>query len=274
VIHSLSRIVFPAARLLVLGGIVYAGAGCADSVTRSRDIRAQGISQYNAGAYGDAAGTFRQSIAQDPRDYRSHYYLAASYEAMGLPQQAIQSYKASLDVMLLSHAGREDAEFRNRVLDGLAGAVARSDDRHIEMDAIERQARSSPSAEGYFLLAKAYRFAGDHDSALDAYNRARLLESRNFYILKEHALYLEQLGQTDRAVPMLRQAYVMNPNDHQVDLALRRHDIIPGPSLRDEQDLQPPLVPKGPVQVRGFRTENRLQQHQQHDSPTVQIPRD
>jgi tetratricopeptide (TPR) repeat protein len=252
--------------------------GCADSVTYSRDTRNRGISHYNTGSHSEAAATFRQAIRQDPRDYRSHYYLGATYEAMNLPQQAVQSYKASLDVMGLTHEGRADADFRNRVLDGLAGAVARSDERHIELDALESAARANPHAEGYFLLAKAHRFSGDPDSALDAYNRALLMDGNNFLIVKEYGLYLEQLGMKDRAFPLIRQGYVMRPQDQDLDLALRRYGLIPGPSLRAEHELEQPLVPKGPVQVRSFRTENRLQRMRQEEwgeePQTVQVPRD
>src|SRR3954465_14626568 len=53
--------------------------GCADMVTFSKDSRQKGIQQYAEGNYQDAAGSFQNAIRQDPRDFRSHFYLAESY---------------------------------------------------------------------------------------------------------------------------------------------------------------------------------------------------
>jgi tetratricopeptide (TPR) repeat protein len=251
-------------------------AGCANSVTFSRDTRAQGIAHFNAGNHSEAAAAFRAAIQQDPRDYRAHYYLGATYEQMGLHQQAIQSYKSSLDIMRLTHEGRHNVDFRVRVLDGLAGAVARSDDRQMELDILERQAWGGANAESYFVLAKTYRYSGDVDSALQAYHQAAVLDSRHIHIVKEYALYLDQLGLHDRSVPMLRRGFALNPNDMELDAALRRHGIVPGLSLRDEHELAMPPVPKGPVHVRTFRQENRIGQPvlPSRDEQTVHIPQD
>ena len=80
----------PAATLacaLIVGGL--AGCASSDVVTFSKDARREGIAKYEAGQYGDASGSFRNATRQNPRDYRSHYYLGACYEQMGQHQQAI-----------------------------------------------------------------------------------------------------------------------------------------------------------------------------------------
>ncbi len=64
---------------------------------------------------------------------------------------------------------------------------------------------------------------------------------------------------------MLR-AYQLNrrlnkPEDQQVDAALRRGDIIPGPALMEEKDLSKPIVPLGPlpeVDVTRIRVQNPI----------------
>jgi tetratricopeptide (TPR) repeat protein len=164
---------------------------------------------------------------------------------MGQQQQAIQAYKASLDTAKRSYQGREDAAFRARTLDGLAGAIAKSGE--VEINAAQAAADSGANGEGWFLMAKIHRNIGDVDSALDAYNRAALMGPKDFYISKDYGLFLEQIGQAKPAEKMLRRAYAIDSKDADVVAALRRIGVVPGPSLYDQSALAKPAVPKGPI---------------------------
>ena len=53
-------------------------AGCQDVLTYSDQTREAGMTAYMQGDYPKAAGAFRSALRQDPRDYRSHYYLGMS----------------------------------------------------------------------------------------------------------------------------------------------------------------------------------------------------
>jgi tetratricopeptide (TPR) repeat protein len=143
-------------------------------------------------------------------------------------------------------AGKDDDEFRMRIINGLGRAIARSDQRDFETDAAAKHAESQGGAENWFILAKVYSFRGDADSAIDAYNRASLLAPKNFLIHRDYGLYLEQIGQPQRAQAPLKKAYTINP-DPQVADALRRVGVVPGPSLKPESALAQPPVPKGPI---------------------------
>jgi len=215
------------------------------AVTNTKAVRNTGIGQYNAGEYTEAAGTFKNATRQDPRDYQSYAYLGDCYQQMGQQQQAIQAYKTSLDTAKRTLAGREDAPFRARTLDGLAGAIAKSGD--VEIDAAAQAATSGANGEGYFLLAKVHRNLGDADSALDAYNRAALMGPKDFFVMKDYGLFLEQLKQNQQAEKMLRRAYSLNAKDADVVAALRRIGVVPGPSLYEANALAKPAVPKGPI---------------------------
>jgi Tfp pilus assembly protein PilF len=215
------------------------------AVTNTKAVRDTGIRQYNAGEYTDAAGTFKNATRQDPRDYQSYAYLGDCYQQMGQQQQAIQAYKASLDTAGRSYQGREDAAFRARTLEGLAGAIVKSGE--VEIDAAQSAANGSGTAENYFLMAKIHRNRGDADSALDAFNRASLLGPKDFYIQKDYGLFLEQIGQNQPAEKTLRKAYSLNSKDADVVAALRRIGVVPGPSLYDQSALAKPPVPKGPI---------------------------
>jgi tetratricopeptide (TPR) repeat protein len=229
--------------MLLLGA-----AGCQQElISHVDESRAQGIKLYGEQQYADAAGSFRNAIRQDPRDYRSQYYLGCSYEQLKQYQQAIQAYKASLDAQPRTLAGAEDEAQRVKTTDALAQCIAKSDNGDSETNLVEQQAKTSENARDYYLLAKIYQDRGDLDSALDSYNRASIIDPKDFQIQKGYGLVLEQAGQTAKAQQVLKRAYTMNDRDVQVQEALRRVGIIPGPALKDESALVPPPLPQGPL---------------------------
>lgn len=234
--------------------------GCADVVTYTITNREKGMAYYESGQYVDAAGAFKNVVRQEPRDYRSRYYLGSSYAKIGQYQQAIQCYRAALDTMNITFPGKRDPEFRALVIDALAQAIAQSDQRHVELETLETQARAQSSGEMYFILAKAYRYGGDLDTALERYNQATLLAPQNAAYLKEYGLFLEQIGKVDLALTPLRRANAINPDDQEVAAALLRHGIVPGPSLKERDELARPLMPNGPLPDVDLATLGRRQQ--------------
>jgi tetratricopeptide (TPR) repeat protein len=226
-------------------GLALTTVGCADMMADTRASRASGIKLYNDGQYADAAGAFRNTIRVAPFDYGSHYWLGASLEHLGSYEQAISEYKTTLSIMSQSLEGKEDKQFRLKAVDSLASAIVKDQQgRDAEIAAI---AKAPASAENQFVLAKIGRRSGDADAALEAYSRASLMAPKDFPIAKEFGIYLDQLGQTDRARKELRRAYALNSHDEEVAAALRHVGVIPGPSLKDESDMAQPLVPVGPI---------------------------
>lgn len=209
----------------------------------------QGLALHQEGRYAEAAGCFRNAIREDTRDYKAHYYLGVAYDAQpNMGQEAIKSYKSCLDVMTRTYAGQEDKPFRVRCMDALAISIGKNQGKAIEIEKLEKEAATAARpAEVYFVLAKTYRFAGDPESALEYYNRASLQDNKNFLLLKEYGLYLEQLTQAQQSGIILRQAYALDDKDKEVLAALRRMGIIPGPSLKEQTDLARPLIPRGPL---------------------------
>jgi Flp pilus assembly protein TadD len=231
--------------LLVTG---FALAGCTQQlVSHNRELREQGSEQFAEHHYADAAGTFREAARQDPRDYKALYSLGVCCEKMGQTTEAIQAYKSSLDSQSRTLPGQADDASRLRTTDALASLIARADPRDGEIDLVEKHAQKTQSAADYFLLAKIYRYRGDADSAVNAYNHAMIKDPKDFTIAKEFGLYMAQLGQNDRAEAPLRKAYALKPNDVEVNQALRNIGVVPGPALKDKADLVPPPVPEGPI---------------------------
>ena len=231
-------------------------AGCADVISYNRQFRQQGVSQYESGEYTNAASSFQNAIRQEPGDYTSHFYLGECYDKMHMPQQAIEEYHTCLNVMDHSLEGKTDREVRLKVLEALATSIASQTEHSNDLTMLE----SGPkTAENAWVAAKVYRKIGDHDMAIQSFDRAQLIEPRDPAIAKEYGLYLEQLGQTRRADPQLRRAYALNEKDEEVAAALRRLGVVPGPSLKDEQDLQKPLIPVGPIPELDLSTSNKQQ---------------
>lgn len=249
-IRSSSKSVCAILSLTLSAAMVPSLVGCADNnrqTTYGLDSRDDGARFFNEGRYADAAGAYRNAVRTVPSDFKSYYHLGLCEEKLGAMQQAIQAFKTSLDVMPLTLAGRDRmTTFRLDIMDALARVIANSNDKTSEIEKLTEKAQAG-SVESYRILARVYRYGMDPDSALDAYNRASLLEPRNVGLLKEYGLYLEQLHQNAQAEAILRQAYVLDSADPQISDALRRLGVIVGPSIKEQNQLAQPLIPPGPI---------------------------
>lgn len=212
--------------LLLLAGAVVCGCTTDQPlVTNPRGARIEGVELYNRGDYYNATGAFRNAVHQDPRDYRGHYYLGLTYERMGNLQQAIQSYKSALKVMRETPAGREDADFRQIIMNTLASSIVRHDSNMLEQELLSTLAADSSRsarerAENYFLLAKTERYRGDADSALLAYFKGSELDAEDFWLQKEAGLYMLQMGKNNQAVKPIQRASKINSRDPDVIAAM------------------------------------------------------
>ena len=230
--------------VLLIAGLA---GGCADFVTFSKQSHDQGMEYYQQKDYADAAGAFRNAVRQVPNDYQDHYWLATSLAAQGQWEQAIHSYYDAWEVMSVDGFGKQDIQLKYQVLDGLASAIASSDTRDSDTNSVEAKAHERQSADDYLLLAKIYVDRRDADSAIDAYDRAAMIDPENFYVAKEYGLYLLRLGQNQKAEIPLRRAYAIDSTDQQVADALRQIGVVPGPSIKDQDALAKPLIPNGPI---------------------------
>jgi tetratricopeptide (TPR) repeat protein len=220
--------------------------GCAELTASSKHSREQGQKLYNEGEYVDAAGAFRMAVRDDPTDYRSWYWLGQSYDKTQSYHQAIQAYRTALDVRKRTAPGREDEAMRVRTIDALGKSIAAGNDRTFQAEAAG--GRQQPTAEEKYVQAKAFEYMGDADAAIEAYQQAVMLDKKDFAIAKDYGLYLEKVpSMRDQAVKQLKRAYQINTKDPQVVAALRRNGVVPGPSLKETEQLAKPSIPKGPL---------------------------
>lgn len=265
--RSSARPVIPsprAARAAVLSLLALAAGlvapGCAEVTASSRSSREAGGRLYAEGAYVDAAGAYRNAIRKDPTDYRAYYGLGQSYDATKAYHQAIQAYRAGLDVQKRTAPGREDRAMRVKLVDALAQSMAKAYDRTIQ----DTGSPNAPqTAESKYIQAKAFAYLGDADSAIEAYNKAAFLDKKDFDIAKDFGLYLEKVpGMQADATRQLKRAYQLNEKDQEVVAALRRNGIVPGPSLKEREQLASPAVPKGPLPEVDVKKWQQQQQRQ------------
>ncbi len=222
--------------------------GCGDMLTWSQESRAEGIKALDQKDYTTAAGDFRNAVKQEPRDFRSHYYLGYCYQQLGQYPMAVQSYRSGLGVMQIPVRDTEEAGFRNKMIDGLAQVIAQHDAGDIQLNAAEADAKNHPSAENWMLVSKIYRYRGDVELAASSYRAAAIADSSDFGVQKEAGLYLLNGARNPQdARPLLRRANALQPTDMEVAAALRQIDVVPGPSLKDDSELARPIIPRGPI---------------------------
>jgi Flp pilus assembly protein TadD len=222
-------------------------AGCGEYVTYSKQSRARGVEYLETNQREEAKGAFRDAVRQNPRDYESYYYLGQIYAQENAFAQAITNYRTSLSVQNVTAVGRSDVAQKMKTIDAMALALAKFDTRDSEINRIEQAAASSTSGDEYLVLAKAFAARGDADSAIDAFARSANQAPTSFYVAKQQGLYLEQVGHKPLAEAALRRAYRLDDNDAEVNTALRRLGIIPGPALKNENELVRPPLPSGPI---------------------------
>ena len=254
--------------LLVLAAGLSTG-GCAEVVASSKHSREEGGKLYAEGSHVEAAGAYRNAVRKDPTDYRAYYGLGQAYDATKSYHQAIQAYKTALDVQKRTLPGREDEAMRVKIIDALAKSMATGYDRTLQ----DTGSPSNPqTAEAKYIQAKAFAYLGDADSAIDAYQQAALIDKKDFAIAKDYGLYLEQIpGMRDGAAKQLKRAYQLNNRDPEVVAALRRVGVVPGPSLKDQDKLAQPSVPKGPLpEVDVKKWQQQYQQRQQGTASTAE----
>lgn len=179
------------------------GVGGCELFTFSNDARRKGLALYEQGNYTDAAGSFSNAVRQRPTDYKSFYYLGQSYEKLDRQQLAIQNYKSARDSQRQTGEGIQDTAFRDKILDALAGAIAKSTDREREIQILRERAAVARNGEDLITLARVFKAAGDPDSAIGTYRQAVDKYPREQIYFLEYGNYLASVGLKERA----RQVY-------------------------------------------------------------------
>ncbi len=218
------------AKTTALSLILALGYGCAGSetLTYSKEAANKGLALYQEGDYVDASAAFGSATRQNPRDYNSYYYQGACYQEMQAWQQAISSYRSCLEIMSMTLEGKQNLALQYKAMDSLAFVISKSATSADEIASMERKCAGKASVDDQWMLAKVYRYCGDADAAVEAYNKAVLIDPTRFEITKEAGLYEVVLGQNDRAAFTLKKAYSVKSDDAQVNEALHKLGVVTG----------------------------------------------
>ena len=237
-----------ALRLACISAISLAGValtGCADAITFSQTETSTGQILLAEGEAEEAAIIFANQVRRSPKDYEAHFHLGQAQLAGGRATEAIRSFKTALEVMPLSHSGKEDDQTRFEIVDALSGALAAHDTDGSLLVQIESKSKGNKTLK--LLSAMTYAKAGDPDNAIQRFNEAVNLDREDPYATKQFGLYLESIAQADDAEYQLRRAYRLNTQDQEVAAALRRLGVVPGPAILSATELSKPKIPQGPI---------------------------
>jgi tetratricopeptide (TPR) repeat protein len=218
----------------LISSILVTGFGCAETMTYAKNANHDGMSLYDQADYLDASVAFASATRQNPRDYMSFYYLGLCYQALGSNQESISAFQSCMDVMPLTLAGKQDLGMHYKVMDALAMAIAKSATCSQETSDMETKCAGRAQVDDQWMLAKIYRYSGDADAAIEAYNKAVLIDPNRFDIAKEAGLYEAALGQNDKAALTLKKAYAVKNDDDQVNDALHRLGVVTGTGLKEQ----------------------------------------
>lgn len=208
-------------RFGIVGGALLLAmvAGC-QFATYSDDARRKGQELYKQGLYTDAAGAFQNATQQVQTDYLSHYYLGQTYEKLGDTQRAIQSYKSARDTRLQTVQGIQDDATRDKIYEGLAGAISHSSSKDAEIEILRNRAIAARNGDDLVVLAKLFAASGDPDSAMQTYDELLKKYPRDGWYAKEYGLYLARIGMKAKAKGVLIEAESLH-RDNEVEAALK-----------------------------------------------------
>ena len=174
-----------ALRLACISAISLAGValtGCADAITFSQTETSTGQILLAEGEAEEAAIIFANQVRRSPKDYEAHFHLGQAQLAGGRATEAIRSFKTALEVMPLSHSGKEDDQTRFEIVDALSGALAAHDTDGSLLVQIESKSKGNKTLK--LLSAMTYAKAGDPDNAIQRFNEAVNLDREDPYATK------------------------------------------------------------------------------------------
>jgi tetratricopeptide (TPR) repeat protein len=188
----------------------------------TENIRESGDLFFQRGEYAAAASEYELIIERYPGDWEAQYKLGLSLLELDRPDEARQA----LEVAHTRKPGNPD------IADALAEAMY-AQGRENELYAFLRErAQSTQSVHAHLRLARYATELNDPDSAQLALDTAiEIDEGQSVEPYLQAADFAIRLGDIERALRRLRQAYGIDPYDDRVKQRLRDLGEVPGPSI-------------------------------------------
>lgn len=209
--------------LLVAAVLVIAGCSKPNSF-----LRKDGMDAYAAREYDTAHKSFAQAIKQNSADWKTHYYLGLIALEQDRPLDAQLSLERALSL-------RQEYPESAVILDALAQSLLEQS-KYANLAAVLQQATDRYGRpEDYLRQGIFLGRSGDVDGAKIAFKKAiRFAPANDPTPFIELAAFYDSLGAGADALMALRQAYHVDPHNVRVHDEIRRHGMVPGPTIAVE----------------------------------------
>lgn len=209
-----------------LAMVLLSGCGPTPIVT----LRKSGDFNYKYQNYQAAADDFGQIIERSPGDWEAQYRYGQCMMQLG----DLQAAKRSLEIAQIAVPNNDDVAF------ALAECYYRLEDQTRLYQLLRDRAQTNASMESWLLMSQYALELNDPDTARTAalnaievdQNQAEAgiqpLSASPYY---QAALVDLRVGERDKAIRRLRQAYGINPQDTRVTGKLVELGQVPGPTL-------------------------------------------
>src|SRR4029077_387785 len=166
-----------------------------------------------------ALATLKDLVAAQPDSADAHFNLGLFYARQGQSKEdaAVAEFREALRL----DQGMDPA--RIALGRGLISLQKYSDAVRVLLEYTHRQPQD---AQGFYDLSKTYQGLKDSDAAVNALERAAVLDPRDGAIRFDLGMLLANTGQTAAAIPQLKAAVRLNPSDpaahHELALLLEK----------------------------------------------------
>lgn len=210
--------------------LLVAAAVCVGGCQSNPVLRKRGMDALADGRLLQAEAHLTKAIDQDPTDWKAHFYLGKVFLASGRGLDAQLSLEKALTLA-------PDEYHVPAIIDDLASAHFQRGDHEglavLLKQACDANGKSYDFRRQGVFLAK----TGDLDGAIVALRKAAKFDPADAQPHVDMADVYKSVGDRIREIESLRRAYMIKPNDTQVNRRLRAYGEVPGPTAGlDPQD--------------------------------------
>lgn len=222
----------------------------------STDIaRVNGYESFRAGNHTEAREQFEKCVQADATDWKSHYYLGRieldrggdAYYARRHLEIADTIRKSLPDSQLNPKPGAAQTAVpfptRHQIADALAEAMLRQGLTTRLYSYTRQQATDYGETEDYLRMGRYLAQIDDRDEAGLAYVKATMIaDPTDARPHVELAGFYDKVGDRAAALIELRKAYYIDPMIKGLAEDIRRHGMVPGPTIGIQPERQKPQI--------------------------------
>lgn len=192
--------------------------------------------------YAAAEKDFAEYILRKPDDNEVRFRLGQTLIGAKKPQDAIGHLTTALDV---------DPK-NDQIQDSLAEALYRAQEREELTQFVNRMASEHGRASDYIRIAKYTQLLGHPDEAQQALVTAAKVDGgKSYKVQKALADFYGSINDRQNQVRRLRMAYFLDPENPELEKAIRAAGQVPGPTFAlVPEELTPPATVNAPENPR------------------------